>query len=197
MIFSSRDPGFRGPEGERLPTERRAAPAIAGATPQQPLPAPPTPVAPRVAAPTPAPAPPVPAPPPVIVAPPPVTAPPEERPALAMATPPRPRPGYVALQTEISETYRPAAGPRNYRVWLGVTENEAQARWEWERLVDRHPQRLVAVAADAELVLTERNLPSWRIYAGRFETMAAASAFCADLRMDDRAARCIPYHEPP
>ncbi|WP_142235674.1 SPOR domain-containing protein [Allostella humosa] len=114
---------------------------------------------------------------------------------LAMASPPpgRGQGGYANLQTEIVEPGRAARGPRNYRVWLGTVSTEAQARWEWERLLERHPRALTSAAADAALSPAERG---WRIYAGRFETMAAASAFCAELRLDDRLAGCMPYREP-
>ncbi|BBK44098.1 hypothetical protein STVA_41180 [Allostella vacuolata] len=117
-------------------------------------------------------------------------------PVIPPQAPSRSRSRYTSLQTEIAEPGRPANGPRNYRVWLGTVESEAQARWEWERLVDHHPRRLAPASADAELVVSERGQSGWRIYAGRFETMADASAFCAGLRADDRLARCMPYREP-
>ncbi|BBK38286.1 hypothetical protein STAQ_33640 [Allostella sp. ATCC 35155] len=42
----------------------------------------------------------------------------------------------------------------------------------------------------------DRGRTAWRIYAGRFETMRTASAFCAELQLDDRLTRCTPYHAP-
>ncbi|WP_374448452.1 SPOR domain-containing protein [Stella sp.] len=119
------------------------------------------------------------------------TAPPQ-----VAALPPE-RSRQAVLQTELAEAgdHRNNGPPRNYRVWLGTVETEAQARWEWERLVDNHPRSLALTSADAELVVSERGHQGWRIYAGRFETMQAASAFCARLRLDDRFARCTPYRD--
>jgi hypothetical protein len=114
---------------------------------------------------------------------------------LPQAAPPRPGRGHARLQTEITDSRTRTHGPRNYRVWIGAADSETQARWEWERLLDRHPHHLATVAADAEYVVPDRGEAGWRIYAGRFDTMAAASAFCAELRLDDRAARCIPYRD--